>query len=382
MRFIRNFIITLLLLVLAAISVIGIMIEMPSILGWKPTAVNEMGSRLMALVRPHPEKERLWLWLAVAGGCLLVLLMSVFRRRKPMRIEVQMGGGRVVILDSAIKRYIRTALAELTDVTVRKINLRETRAGISTEIYADVKTQENLPVLERRMIQRVRAALAEDLGITSISDVHVFIRDFEVSGRPPGGRHDYDSAAEERVSAAKGPFDQVPVPDLMRKKAALTETTSPEPVAEPATDPLPNREERFFTPKPVPTSLSATLEQEGAAHVRPLPVREEANETFAPEPTAPVAVVEALPGELDASPAVPKKRRGFFGFGKSEGPAGEDLGATSESGEAAPEDASYNPVTTTETVGTLDSPVADGNVTAPNEASTHPSPASEPKSDN
>ena len=53
-----------------------------------------------------------------------------------------------------------------------------------TNVYADVRTRQNLPVIQRRMITRIRAALAEELGITNLADVHVFIRDFEVTGRP------------------------------------------------------------------------------------------------------------------------------------------------------------------------------------------------------
>ncbi len=331
MRILRNIIITLLLLVLAAVSVVGLMVEFPPVLGWTPERVNQLGHSFVDVMRPR--HGLLWLWSGLAGGCLLVLLITVFRRRKPMRIEVQMGGGRVVILDSAIKRYIRSALSELHGVTVKRINLRETRSGISTEIYADVKTQESLPVLERRMIQRVRAALAEDLGITSISDVHVFIRDFEVSGRSLSHHREGEEGGTRGVTAATGPFDQVPVPVSNRAAETMPEERK--------------KDEVFFTPKPAHQQAVLVTEPEEFAVLN-----HRAKEAAA-------AVVDASPpeGEEIGGQAVaildePKpKRRGLFGLGRAaEEPATSDtpVPAPADSAEDSPQELTYNPATSAE----------------------------------
>jgi uncharacterized alkaline shock family protein YloU len=178
----RNIIITLLLLTLAAIAVVGVMIEWPPVLNWTPERINELGRSVLRVMRPG--MLLFWTWWIVLLGLALVMLMTIARPRKRMKIEVQMGGGRVVIMDAAIKRYVRNALSELNDVTIKKIDLREQRGQVKTEIYADVRTRENLPTLERRIISRVRSALAEDLGITNLGDVHVYIKNFEVTGRP------------------------------------------------------------------------------------------------------------------------------------------------------------------------------------------------------
>ncbi len=182
MLIIRNIIITLLLLTLAAIAVVGFMVEMPAVLNWTPDRINALGRSVLTVMRPG--LLLFLVWGVILLALFLVFLITVARPRKRMKIEVQMGGGRVVIMDAAIKKYIRNALSELGEVSVRKIDLREHRNLVTTDITADVRTRENLPVLERRIISRVRAALAEDLGITNLGDVHVFIRNFEVTGRP------------------------------------------------------------------------------------------------------------------------------------------------------------------------------------------------------
>lgn len=178
----RNIIIVILLLVLCAISVVGIMVEAPRVLEYTPDRINALGRSVLTVMRPG--NLLFYTWIAVFLATLLVFFLTIARPRRRMKIEVQMGGGRVVIMDAAIKKYIRNALAEINEVTVKKIELREQRGLVTTDIYADVRTRENLPVLELRIIGRVRSALAEDLGITNLGDVHVYIRNFEVTGRP------------------------------------------------------------------------------------------------------------------------------------------------------------------------------------------------------
>ncbi len=182
MLILRNFLITILLLMLAAISVVGIMVEFPQIMQWTPDRINELGRSVVRVMRPGMLLFFVWWFILIAS--LLVFFLTVGRSRRRMKIEVQMGGGRVVIMDAAIKKYIRSALSEIDDVHVKKIELREHRNQVTTDIYADVRTKDSLPVLERRIITRVRTALAEDLGITNLGDVHVFIKNFEVTGRP------------------------------------------------------------------------------------------------------------------------------------------------------------------------------------------------------
>jgi hypothetical protein len=367
MRVLRNIIIVLLLLVLAGISIVGLMIEMPAILSFQPNRLHGLGRSFISVMRPG--LGLFWMWFGLAFACLLVLLMTILRPRKQMKIEVQMGGGRVVIMDSAIKRYIRSALAELQGITVRRIDLRDTRLGVSTDIYADVRARGNLPVLERQMIQRVRGALAEDLGITSIGDVHVYIRDFEVAERVPvhtatrraHGREVREEESEPepataaaapvsaeytRPSASTGPFDQVPMPaskGITPSTSASSGSTGPAHANEPG---------KYFTPAPA---------SPGPAQVTDLGPRDiyalseaaatERSETAAASVTEASPVTDSGSRSEDSSGATRPRRRGLFGMFSS---ADADNAATSDaSSKSEPE---YNPLTATEGI---EAPVKD-----------------------
>lgn len=380
MRILRNIIVTLLLIALLGISIVGIMVEFPTIYHYHPTRINELGRSFLRVMRPG--NLLLGAWFGLALATVLVFLMTVLRPRKQMKIEVQMGGGRVVILDSAIKRYIRSALAELPGVTVRRIDLRDTRLGVSTDLYADVRAAGNLPVLERQMIQRVRGALAEDLGISSIGEVHVFIRDFEVAERipvhtavrrpqarepqpeesepepaPPPIRTAPVTAPEfTRPTASTGPFDQVPMPapridsGQNQERAAKattaedsrrTETTQP-PVIANTEAPAQPAGHNYFTPAP-PTGAAARVTDLGPKDVYVL--AEAAHESSAvtdlPGPTDEIATNEEAAGG-----SKPRKRGLFALFGGAET---STKSADQSEAETRP-NAEYKPETATESI--------------------------------
>lgn len=245
MYFIRNTIITLLLLTLAAIAVTGVMVEAPQVFHYTPARINALGRSVLAVMRPG--YLLFIVWIVVILALLLVFLITVARPRRRMKIEVQMGGGRVVIMDAAIKKYIRNALAEMGDITVKKIDLREQRNLVTTDIYADVRTRENLPTLERRVISRVRTALAEDLGITNLGDVHVYIRNFEVTGRPVRPNTEAAPAAHESPASAAAPAATV-APTTAAAATATTPALSAEPEVSPLVVPTSDQAAPIITP--------------------------------------------------------------------------------------------------------------------------------------
>lgn len=193
----RNIIVFLLLLILATIAVVGIMIEAPPVLGWTPDRINALGYSFIHVMRPGYGLLMMW------AGVLLLSIVAAYLTfaRKKMKLEVQMEGGKVIILDSAIKKYIRTALSDLPDVHVKKIDLVSSRGKIVSNLLADVRTRESLPVLERKIIDRVRRALSEDLGITNLGEVNVLVKNFDVTGRQLDRPKTKEAAAAGAVAA-------------------------------------------------------------------------------------------------------------------------------------------------------------------------------------
>jgi uncharacterized alkaline shock family protein YloU len=306
MRIVRDLLATLLLLALMAISAVGMMIYMPSFSG-RLTRINAMGRGMMEAWSSAPPTARVnnlfWLWLGLFFAVLLTFLIAYIARQKRAKIEVQMGDGRVVVLDSAIKKYIRTALGDIPDVTHKRVELRQSRQGIEASVYAQVRTHQKLPDLERQIIRRVRQALSDELGITSIAGVHVFIKDFEVRQRPS------EPAQPEVVREPVTPPPVVVAPPP--REAA--KPVSAEPAAEtPVWRPAPAE-----TPVPPPATASYSP-MSTTEHVE-APVQPEAVErtTFSQPPAA--ADIPDLRLEEDAP--TPVARPGLFSRWRRKGEA-------------------------------------------------------------
>ncbi len=181
MKGLRNTLVFLLLLILTAVAAVGAMATLP----WTPgplARVRETGLEIVKVWQPGG--MLFWMFIGVLFGILLVVGVTISHLRRSARVEVHMADGRVVILESAIKKYIRTALSELPGISVKKIDLAQQRAGLRVDVTASVRTAEKLPEAEARIMARVREALVHKMGISAISGVHVYIQDFQMTPSP------------------------------------------------------------------------------------------------------------------------------------------------------------------------------------------------------
>lgn len=193
MKIIRNILVWLLLAFLLAISFVGTLAYMP----WFER-INQMGSSWIEVW--HRGNGLFWLWMGLFLGTLVTFVLTVAIMRRRAMVYVPMGEGQVVIMESAIRKYIRTALTEVPGVMSRRIELKKTRRGLHVVVYAQVRTNEKLPDIEKQVEEQVRTALTKYLGIKSMAGVQVYVDDLEV-GLPRGGRPEGLPAAEQHEVA-------------------------------------------------------------------------------------------------------------------------------------------------------------------------------------
>ncbi len=259
MKTLRNVIVWLLLAATGAISLVGVMATFPTT--WGPLArIQATGLAIVGAWKGGPNQSvngLFWLFLTLLLLTLLVVLMSVLVSTGRTRIEVQMADGRVVIMDTAIKKYIRTALGELSGITTKQIVLKQSRAGLRVDVYAQVRSHEKLPELEARIISRVKEALTSQMGITAISAVHVYIRDFRVLSLPPAPGPEMPNRAAAPVSAAAQPAFEEIVP-ARAEPVILSPTRRESDVISFSTPPTPDAPDAGLLAPPAPAGdLSA-----------------------------------------------------------------------------------------------------------------------------
>ncbi|MCX7020386.1 MAG: alkaline shock response membrane anchor protein AmaP [bacterium] len=179
MRFLRDSLNTLLICAMLIMGFVGMMAYFPTFNGTFPLI-----SRTGASIIQAWSQALLWVWLGLFLACVLIIVLSIIMARRGAHIEVDMEGGRVIILDSAIRKYVRAAVSEVPGISPQRINLYPTRKGLKVDIVAVVKSDERLPNLQTRAIQRVKSALTDELGISSVAAVHVYIKDLDIRVKP------------------------------------------------------------------------------------------------------------------------------------------------------------------------------------------------------
>ena len=213
MKGLRNTLVFLLLLILTAMAVVGAMATLP----WTPGPLERVRETGLEIVKVwQPGGMLFWMFVGVLFGILLVASVTISQLRRSARVEVHMADGRVVILESAIKKYIRTALAELPGISVKRIDLAQQRAGLRVDVTASVRTAEKLPEAEARIMARVREALIQKMGISAISGVHVYIQDFQMIP-PPNQVAERDFTLEDDMDVPSSVFPLGPLPVTLHR---------------------------------------------------------------------------------------------------------------------------------------------------------------------
>ncbi|MBX7244579.1 MAG: alkaline shock response membrane anchor protein AmaP [Candidatus Sumerlaeaceae bacterium] len=180
MKFLRDLIVVFLLVLVACVSVVGIMVEFPFTMG-ALKRIPDMGNAIVAAWRTG--HGLFWMWTGAFTGILVLIGINLSLTRRHTSIDIETEEGRVSIMDTAIKRYVVRALGEVPGVTTRRVTLRQGRGGLRVDLLCQVKSHDRLPDIKNRMTERVRAALTEDLGITSIAAIDVVIQEFEVRAK-------------------------------------------------------------------------------------------------------------------------------------------------------------------------------------------------------
>lgn len=225
MKFIRNLLFTILMLTLLVASVVEMLVLFP-VDSVFVAPLRGLGEWVVRHTVPTPAMK-FWFWFGVFWCTLGLSCLSWALRRKTAGVEVKMEAGKVVILESAIRKYLRNSLANFPAVTLQKIDIYRQRNGLHVDLYAQVRAQANLPELENQLIEEVKRALRENLGIEELASVRFFVRDFHVGIEPPLVAPRTPAETETSMASSASPT-QEPERDMPYEIAAAWSREEPE----------------------------------------------------------------------------------------------------------------------------------------------------------
>ncbi len=176
MRFLYYVLTRLLIIALLAASVLGMLVHFPLESEWF-NPVRQFGQWLVERVLPTP-LSLFWFWFGLFWAVVAIGALATALRKRTGGIAVGVEGGQIVILDSAVRKFLREALKSVPAFDLRRIEIYSRRNRLYIDLYAVVRTQTELPQLENTVISQVKEALRHELGIEQEAFVHLYVTDF------------------------------------------------------------------------------------------------------------------------------------------------------------------------------------------------------------
>lgn len=205
MRFLYFVMTRLLMVALLAASILGMLVHFPLQSAWF-NPIRQFGHWLVEKVLPTP-LSLFWFWLGLFWAVVAIGALATALRKRTGGIAVGVDGGRIVILDSAVRKFLREALKGVPAFELRRVEIYSRRNRLYIDLYAVVRTQTELPQLENTVISQVKQALRQELGIEQEAFVHLYVTDFTTADQDLVYKRplDEEEASSAGVSATKRP---------------------------------------------------------------------------------------------------------------------------------------------------------------------------------
>lgn len=176
MKWLYQLLLRLVMAVLLVASILGMLVTFPLRSKWFDP-VRDFGNWLVERILAGPHMV-FWFWFGLFWAIIAIGGLASLLRRRTEGVAIQIEDGRVVILESAIRKYLRSALQEVRNFQVRNIDIYQLRRRLHIDLYAQVVAQARVPEIEEMVVGIVKRSLRDQLGIEQNAVVQLFVTDF------------------------------------------------------------------------------------------------------------------------------------------------------------------------------------------------------------
>ncbi len=142
--------------------------------GWLPLA--NFGAQAIESI---PPPVQMLILLAVLAMILLIAVLTIHQLRGDVLITREGEEGKVTIVESAIRRYIRQVAMDMGAVRKVRTRITNTPQGLAVDLFANVIVTDTLVRIEQTIRSRVREALEQTLGVGGVASINVIVENFE-----------------------------------------------------------------------------------------------------------------------------------------------------------------------------------------------------------
>ncbi|MGC8739844.1 MAG: hypothetical protein ACP5QZ_02990 [Candidatus Sumerlaeaceae bacterium] len=176
MKWLYHLLLRLLMAILLIASVLGMLVSFPLKSKWFDP-VRDFGNWLVERILAGPHMV-FWFWFGLFWAIIAIGALASLLRRRTEGVAIAIEDGRVVILESAIRKFLRTALRDVANFQVRNIDIYQMRNRLYIDLYAQVVAQARVPEVEETVVGIVKRSLREQLGIEQDAVVQLYVTDF------------------------------------------------------------------------------------------------------------------------------------------------------------------------------------------------------------
>lgn len=166
----------LLMVALLVASILGMLVTFPLQSKWFDP-VRHLGQWLVERILPQPHML-FWFWFGLFWAVVAIGALASALRRRTEGVIVPAEEGKVVILETALRKYLRTALKQVAELELRNIEIYQQRHKLYVDLYVLAVSGARVPEVEAKVIGIVKQALREQLGVEQDATVQIFVTDF------------------------------------------------------------------------------------------------------------------------------------------------------------------------------------------------------------
>ncbi|MCX7624623.1 MAG: alkaline shock response membrane anchor protein AmaP [Candidatus Sumerlaeaceae bacterium] len=176
MKWLYAFLSRLLMVALLVASILGMLVTFPLKSPWFDP-VRQLGQWLVERMLPQPHML-FWFWFGLFWAVVALGALASTLRRRTEGVTVSAEEGKVIILEAALRKYLRAALKQVAELELRNIEIYQQRHKLYVDLYVLAVSGARVPEVEAKVISLVKQALREQLGVEQEATVQIFVTDF------------------------------------------------------------------------------------------------------------------------------------------------------------------------------------------------------------
>lgn len=166
----------LLMVALLVASILGMLVTFPLQSKWFDP-VRHLGQWLVQRILPQPHML-FWFWFGLFWAIVAIGALASALRRRTEGVTVPAEEGKVVILETALRKYLRAAVKQVPELELRNIEIYQQRHKLYVDLYVLAVSGARVTEVEAKVIGIVKQALREQLGVEQDATVQIYVTDF------------------------------------------------------------------------------------------------------------------------------------------------------------------------------------------------------------